>query len=115
MSWGVGGLVVIEIIAILVPLAAALWATGTAPTSGLGLRPAPALGLVMGALALRSGSLGPAIVAHALNNSLVIVCYRAGMEDPPGAHGALLPLWLLCAALALLAGIRHAHPDRRVA
>ena len=52
------------------------------------------------------------MLAHAANNVLVIVLYRAGYEDPPGSASRLTPLWLL-ASLAVLAGaLRLIRPRR---
>jgi membrane protease YdiL (CAAX protease family) len=66
------------------------------------LVPTTALALVLGALALASGSLWPAVLAHATNNALVVCLGRAGWLDPPGAGQ---PLPLAAAALGLVAGL----------
>lgn len=70
--------------------------------------PTALLGLVLGALALRSGSLWTSVIAHALNNSVVVVLVRSGHDDPPAPGGALAALPLLGAALALGLGLRLA-------
>lgn len=76
--------------------------------------PTALLGLVLGALAVRSGSLWPPVIAHALNNTVVVLLVRAGQDDPPTPRGlwAAIPLCAAAAALGLgwlLASSRSLH------
>lgn len=57
--------------------------------------PTMALGLVLGALALRTGSIVPGMLAHAVNNGAALLAMRAGCDLAPG------PLAWLAAALAV--------------
>ncbi len=71
------------------------------------------LGVLFGWLAWRSGSLWPAVAAHAANNACAVVLALAVAPEPDAAHPALqealLPLLLGGAILAVLAGaFRHA-------
>ena len=76
------------------------------------------LGLVLGWLAWRSGSIWPAVAAHAVNNALGSALAAGGSSDPRaegplGATLALLALGLAALAPLLLAWIRAtpAPPD----
>jgi membrane protease YdiL (CAAX protease family) len=74
------------------------------------LVPTAVLALVLGTLAARARSVAPAMVAHATNNTLVVLLVRAGQDDPPGA-GSRLGIGLTIASIAALAaGIRLAIP-----
>lgn len=67
--------------------------------------PTTLLGLFLGALMLRAGTLWAPIVAHFVNNALVVVLLRAGLQEPPGAHSSWLPLWLVVSVSVLVLGI----------
>lgn len=63
-------------------------------------------GLLYGWMYVRTGSLLPGMIAHALHNAVVEVLWRAGAL-PGGARSwigvdeySLLPTWLVCAAIA---------------
>src|SRR6185295_16223542 len=45
--------------------------------------PTALLGAMLGALALRSNALLPCVLAHTLNNVVVVLLVRAGLDDPP--------------------------------
>lgn len=68
--------------------------------------PTALLGLMLGSLALRSGTLWLPILAHALNNTLVVLLVRAGHDDPPAPAGWVVALPLLLAGAALGIGLR---------
>jgi len=75
------------------------------------LLPTGALGVLLGAAAWRARSLVAPVVVHLVNNTLVILLVRAGVEDPPpptSPTGAVLTAASL-AALAL--GIHMIRPD----
>lgn len=69
------------------------------------LIPAFVSGLGLGALALRSRSIVPGIVAHAINNSVAVLLFWSGLDAPVEAHLGLaiaLALAVLAAGVALL-------------
>jgi sodium transport system permease protein len=72
--------------------------------------PTAALGLILGLVALRARSTRASVVVHALNNTLVVLLVRAGLDDPPGAVGPWLPLLLLGAAVLVWLGLRLCDP-----
>ncbi len=76
------------------------------------LLPTFALGLLAGALALRSASVVPAMVFHAVNNGLVVLLVRAGIEDPPPPTGRLGAALCAASLLAVAGGMRLAAPRR---
>ena len=68
--------------------------------------PTAALGLGFSLLAVRSGSIVPSVIAHALNNALVLALVRAGFEDElPSGGTATTALLLIAGALALMGGL----------
>lgn len=68
------------------------------------------LGLFVGWLYIRSGSLWPSILTHALHNSSVFLFTREAATEVPADVTATTPLWLLVIALAtLLAGLFIIH------
>uniref|UniRef100_A0A7C4QNE6 CPBP family intramembrane metalloprotease n=1 Tax=Schlesneria paludicola TaxID=360056 RepID=A0A7C4QNE6_9PLAN len=70
--------------------------------------PATLMGLVLGALSLRTGSLFPGMVVHVLHNSALLTLEQwfpqLGFDEPPGASGEGLgrPVLLVAAAIAAL-------------
>jgi hypothetical protein len=62
------------------------------------------IGVYLGWLAARSGSIRPGIVAHAANNTLWAVATFAGLGNglPRGAHAALLVLYVSATAAAVV-------------
>jgi membrane protease YdiL (CAAX protease family) len=60
------------------------------------LLPTSALGLGFGVAAVYSGSLWPAIAMHAVNNTLVVVLVRSGLEDMDGRLGPVSLQGLVC-------------------
>lgn len=75
------------------------------------LVPLAAIGTLAAAVTLRARSIGPAIVLHFMNNLLVVLFVRAGIEPPPvGSRAGLL--WLAAALGAVAAGVWLAHPSR---
>jgi sodium transport system permease protein len=48
------------------------------------------LGLALGLMALRSGSLWPGMLAHALNNGILITLAKTGMDGPPDSFAGTL-------------------------
>lgn len=69
--------------------------------------PQAVLGALLGVLALRSGSLWPAVVAHAAHNGLAVVLLDAGLGDEA------IPPWTILPAAAVAAGaLLRVRPDR---
>ena len=64
------------------------------------------LGMVLGYLTWRTGSIWPAIVLHALNNLLAVLLVSSGEADPAwyAVGGHVSPLWILVAAIMTYAG-----------
>lgn len=60
------------------------------------LLPTSALGLGFGVAAVYSGSLWPAIAMHAVNNTLVVVLVRSGLDDVDARLGPLSLQGLVC-------------------
>ena len=69
-----------------------------------------ALGALLGALAVRAGSLWAPLVAHATNNALVVLLVRAGRESPPSPRSPTGTLLLAGAAAAMALGLALARP-----
>jgi len=69
-----------------------------------GFLPRWAMGMVLGYLTLRSGSLWPAIVGHFLNNlsGIFIFSHFNGKLTPPEDHWMSSPLWWILSAILLL-------------
>lgn len=72
--------------------------------------PTTTLGVLLGALLLRAGTSWAPIVAHFVNNALVLLLLRAGWQEPPGSHSAWLPLWLSLSLFVLAWGLYIARP-----
>jgi hypothetical protein len=78
------------------------------------------LGLLYGWMFVRTGSLLPGMIAHALHNGTVLVLYRARMM--PGAERSLiptdvyglLPAWMVGAAVALVVAGMMLVPKTRL-
>ena len=64
------------------------------------------LGMVLGYLTWRTGSIWPAIVLHALNNLLAVLLVSSGEAAPAwyAVGGHVSPLWILVAAIMTYAG-----------
>ncbi|MCA2980054.1 MAG: CPBP family intramembrane metalloprotease [Myxococcaceae bacterium] len=62
----------------------------------VGFLPRFAIGIMLALLVLKSGSLWPAIAAHAANNALALGTLEAGLEDSD------LPVWVGLASLVVL-------------
>lgn len=77
------------------------------------LVPTAALGVLAGAVAVRASSVLPAMVFHAVNNTLVVLLVRAGLEDPPPPTTPFGVL--LCAASlgAVAVGLWMVQPAER--
>lgn len=73
------------------------------------------LGMVLGFLAWRSGSIWPAVVVHGVNNGLA-VAFANAEEDAISWYvmgGHVSPLWLLLAVLVLYRGFRSFNTQNR--
>jgi membrane protease YdiL (CAAX protease family) len=79
---------------------------------GMALRVAPtlALGLVLGLLRVRTGSLWPGVLVHALHNAVLLVVPMLGLDPFALPPGALAGGAALAAVLGLLAAWRSGPP-----
>lgn len=66
--------------------------------------PAALMGLPLGLLRLVGGTLWPAMAMHAINNALVVILLRHGLDEPPASVALFAG-----AALSLLAGFAAAR------
>jgi sodium transport system permease protein len=69
------------------------------------LVPTALLGLLLGALRWRSGSLWPSIAFHAVNNTLVLTLVRTGRDNPPLPTNVVGLAGLAAAVIALTVGM----------
>jgi sodium transport system permease protein len=67
--------------------------------------PTALLGLVLGTVRWRSGSLWPAIAFHAVNNALVLTLVRMGRDNPPLPTNVVGLAGLGSAVIALTVGV----------
>ena len=96
--------------------AAALTATALAfgfyHGSAYKVLPTAALGVALAGLAWRARSLWPSVLLHLVNNTLVIVLVRAGIEEPPPVTTPLGAGLCGLALVALVGGIWLVRQDR---
>jgi membrane protease YdiL (CAAX protease family) len=67
--------------------------------------PTALLGILLGALRWRSGSLWPAVAFHAANNALVLTLVRSGRDNPPLPTSVVGLAGLAAAVVALTVGV----------